>query len=105
MEIQPSHESYTEYEYYDAPPTGLIGTHPDCGSKGGLTQAINDEEYLYENPISSQNGKATFSSPDIVYYDVKPDNFEPEGEYVIDRMPHVQNHMQNDLRATNPFSK
>ena len=46
MEIKPSHESYTEYEYYDVSPTGMIGTHPHRGSKGGLTQAINDEEYL-----------------------------------------------------------
>ena len=57
METKPSHESYTEYEYYDVPPTGMIGTH------------------------------------------LEHDNFDPEGEYVIDQMPHVQKHMQDNLRA------
>ena len=70
METKPSYESYTEYEYYDVSQTGIIGTRPHRGSKAVLTQAINDEEYLYEKPLSSQNRKATFSSPDIAYYDV-----------------------------------
>ena len=95
METKPSHESYTEYEYYDVPSSGIIETRPKCGPKGVLTQGINDEEYLYEKPISCLNRMAIFSSPDIVYYDVEPDNFEPEGEYVIDQMSHAQKNLQN----------
>ena len=55
MDIQPSHKSYTEYDYYDVPPTGMTGKPSHHGSKTVSTQVIDDGEILYEKPISSKN--------------------------------------------------
>ena len=44
-----------------------------------------DGEYLYEIP-----NKATFSNPDVAYYTVEPNYFEPEVEYIVERQSNTK---------------
>ena len=73
---------------------------PHQRSEVVVPQVMNDEEYLYETPFSYNNRQTSCTRPDIVYYDADPDYFEPEGEYIIDHMPHVQKEMQSNLDTT-----
>ena len=93
-------ESYVEYEFYNVPPTAITAAPSHRSSKVVVPQAMNDEEYLYETPFSYNKRHTSCTRPDIVYYDADPDYFEPEGEYIIDQMPHVQKDIQSNLGPT-----
>ena len=100
MESKQSIESYAEYACYNSPPTTITAAPSPPRSQVVAPQVMNDEEYLYETAFSYNNRYTSCTRPDIVYYDADPDYFEPEGEYIIDQMPHVQKDIQSKLGTT-----
>ena len=100
MESKQSIESYAEYEFYNVPPTTITAAPSHRRSKAVVPQVMNDEEYLYETPFSYNNRQTSCTRPGIVYYDADPDYFEPEGEYIIDQIRHVQKGIHSNLGAT-----
>ena len=95
METDCPNESYVEYEYHGSSPIGMNETSPPICSRPPLNDAVYDEEYVYDQPKLSSNRHASFSRPEVVYYDVDPD-FEPHGEYVIDQLSHKQKNLPNN---------
>ena len=76
MENTSSHQPDVEYDFYEPPQPSVRGSTLRYGSQDG--------EYLYEKPTPSKHQQATFSNVGVVYYDVEPDSFEPEAEYIVE---------------------
>ena len=55
METRRANESYVEYEYHGSSQSGMNARPPSMSSRPPLIDAVNDEEYLYENPKISNN--------------------------------------------------
>ena len=82
METESPNESSVEYEYHDTSQFEMNARQPTLSSRPSLSEVVYDKEYLNAKPKISSNRHASFSNPEVVYYDVDPD-FEPDGEYFI----------------------
>ena len=96
MENNPSHQSYVDYGYCDAP----------TPRRKGLDNAAYDGEYLYETQKPSNNRRITFAKQDATYYDTDPDYYEPDSEYIEENHPippaQFPNHSSKSTRNSKP---
>ena len=88
MENKSSKLSYVEYDFYETPqPTAHEST---------LRHGAEDGEYLYEKPNPSRLEQMVASNLDVVYYDVGPDPFEPEAEYIVEYPSNTKQNLPNN---------
>ena len=97
METKSSHVPYVEYDFYE--------TQQPTAPEPTLMYGTDDGEYLYEKPNASRLRQTIFSSQEVVYYDVEPDYFEPEAEYIVERPAHAEENLPKHSTETEKGSQ